>query len=78
MTEFEVPKALKGLNPVFIPEGTRMNVVLNRTVVNIKWRFYLCGSQSQIELYHVSWWYFKTLVIDLIGQSSRDQDISPL
>ena len=39
MTEFEVPKALKGLNPVFISEGTRMNVVLNRTVVNMKWRF---------------------------------------
>ena len=23
-------------------------------------------------LYHASWWYFKTLVIDLIGQLSRD------
>ena len=52
-----------------------MNVVLNRTVVvDSVWRFdNLCSShlQSQNELYHVTWWY-KTLVIDLIGQLSRD------
>ena len=38
----------------------RVNVVLNRTVVDSDWRFdNLCGShlQSQSELYHVSWWY---------------------
>ena len=52
-----------------------VNVVLNRTVVvDSDWRFdNLCGShfQSQSELYHVSWWYY-TLVVDLIGQLSRD------
>ena len=50
-----------------------MNVVLNRTLV-VDWHFNnLCSShlQSQSELYHVSWWY-QTLVIDLIGQLSRD------
>ena len=44
----------------------RVNVVLNRTVVDSDWRFdNLCGShlQGQSELYHVSWWYY-TLVID--------------
>ena len=54
---------------------SRVNVVLNRTVVvDSDWRFdNLCGShlQSQSELYHVSWWYY-TLVIDLIGQLRRD------
>ena len=38
----------------------RVNVVLNRTVVDSDGRFdNLCGSylQSQSELYHVSWWY---------------------
>ena len=52
----------------------RVNIVLNRTVVDSDWRFdNLCGShlQSQSELYHVSWWYY-TLVIDLIGQLCRD------
>ena len=53
----------------------RVNAVVNRTVVvDSDWRFdNLCGShlQSQSELYHVSWWYY-TLVIDLIGQLSRD------
>ena len=53
----------------------RVSLVLNRTVVvDSDWRFdNLCGShlQSQSELYHVSWWYY-TLVIDLIGQLSRD------
>ena len=52
----------------------RVNVVLNRTVVDSDWRFdNLCGShlQSQSELYHVSWWYY-TLVKDLIGQLRRD------
>ena len=52
----------------------RVNVVLNRIVVESDWRFEnLCSShlQSQSELYHVSWWYF-TLVIDLIGQLRRD------
>ena len=52
-----------------------VNVVLNRTVfVDSDWRFVnLWGShlQSQSELYHVSWWYY-TLLIDLIGQLSRD------
>ena len=52
-----------------------MNLVLNMTVVvDSDWRFdNLCSShlQSQSELYHVSWWYL-TLVIDLIGQLSRD------
>ena len=52
-----------------------VNVVLNRTVVvDSDWRFdNLCRShlQSQSESYHVSWWYY-TLVIDLIGQLSRD------
>ena len=35
-------------------------IVLNRTDVDSDWRFdNLCGGhlQSQIELYHVSWWY---------------------
>ena len=48
----------------------RVNIVLNRTVVDSDWRFdNLYGShlQSQSELYHVSWWYY-TPVIDLIGQ----------
>ena len=53
----------------------RVNVVLNRTVVNYSdWSFdNLCGShlRSQSELYHVSWWYY-TLVIDLIGQLRRN------
>ena len=52
----------------------RVNVVLNRTVVDSDWRFdNLCGShlQSQSELYYVSWYYY-TLVIDLIGQLRRD------
>ena len=52
-----------------------MNVVLNRTVaVDSDCLFdNLCGShlQSQSELYHISWWYY-TLVIDIIGQLSRD------
>ena len=44
----------------------RVNVVLNRTVVDSSWRFdNLCGShrQSQSEFYHLSWLYY-TLVID--------------
>ena len=52
----------------------RVNVVLNRTVVDSDWRFdNMCGShlESQSELYHVSWWYY-TLVIDLIGQLRGD------
>ena len=53
----------------------RVNIVLNRpVVVDSDWRFdKLCGShlQSQIELYHVSWWCY-TLAIDLIGQLRRD------
>ena len=52
----------------------RVNVVLNRTVVDSNSRFHnLCGShlQNQSELYHVSLWYY-TLVIDLIGQLRRD------
>ena len=72
--------AVKVLNPWVIPKvgwvwsSGRLNVVLNRTVVDRDWRFDdLCGShfQSQIELYHVSWWYY-TLVIDLIGQFTPD------
>ena len=54
--------------------NARVNVVLNRTVVDNFGRFNnLCGShlQSQIELYHVSWWYL-TLVIDLIDKLSHD------
>ena len=54
--------------------NARVNVVLNRTVVDSFWRFNnLCGShlQSQLELYRVSWWYL-TLVIDLIGKLSHD------
>ena len=50
----------------------RVNV--RTVVVDSDWRFdSLCGShlQSQIELYHVSWWYY-TLVIDLVGQLCRD------
>ena len=52
----------------------RVNVVLNRTVVDSNSCFdNLCGShrQNQSELYHVSLWYY-TLVIDLIGQLCRD------
>ena len=53
----------------------RVTLVLNRTVVvDSDWRFdNLCGShlQSQSELYNVSCWYL-TLVIDMIGQLSRD------
>ena len=52
----------------------RVNVVLYRTAVDSFGRFNnLCGShrQSQIELYHVSWWYL-TLVIDLIDKLSHD------
>ena len=54
--------------------NARVNVVLNRTVVNSFWRFNnLCGShlQSQLELYRVTWWYL-TLVTDLIGKLSHD------
>ena len=50
----------------------RMNVVLNRTVVDSDWCFdNLNGSHlySKIELYRVSWWYL-TLLIDLIGKLS--------
>ena len=53
---------------------SRVDVVLNRTVIDCFWPFNnLCGSylQSQIELYHVSWWYL-TLVIDLIGKLSHN------
>ena len=49
-------------------------VVLNRTNVDSDWHFdTLCGShlQSQSESYHVSRWH-ETLIIDLIGQLSRD------
>ena len=52
----------------------RVKVVLNRTVVDSFWRIIsLWGShrQSQIELYHVSWWSL-TLVIDLIAKLSHD------
>ena len=53
----------------------RVNVVLNRTVVDSDWCFdNLFGNHLQmspIELYDVSWW-FQTLVVDLIGQLSRD------
>ena len=52
-----------------------VNVVLNRTViVDRDWHFdNLCGSHlhSQSDLYQASWWYL-TLVVDLIGQLSRD------
>ena len=51
-----------------------MVVVLNRTNVDSDWHFdTLCGShlQSQSESYHVSRWH-ETLIIDLIGQLSRD------
>ena len=55
--------------------SSEVNVVLNRTVVvDTDWSFdNLWGShlESQSELYHVSWWYL-TLVVDLIGQLSRD------
>ena len=52
----------------------RVNVDLNRTVVDSDWCFdNLCGShlRGPCELYHVSWWYY-TLVIDLIGLLRRD------
>ena len=53
----------------------RVNVVLNWTVVvDSYWGFdNLCVShlQNQTELFRVSWWCW-TLVIDLIGQLSRD------
>ena len=58
----------------------RVNLVLNRTVVDSDWCFdNLCGShlQSQSELYHlshVSWWYY-TLAIDLIGQLQWRHDV---
>ena len=74
------PFSVNGLNPGVISKVgwvwlSRVNVVLNRTVVvDSDWRFdNLCGShlQSQSELYHVSWWYYP-LVIDLIGQLCRD------
>ena len=54
--------------------NARVNVVLNSTVVDSFWRFNnLCGRhlQSQLELYHVSWWYL-TLVIDLIDKLSHN------
>ena len=54
--------------------NARVNVVVNRTLVDSFWHFNnLCGRHfhSQIELYHVSWWYL-TLVIDLIGKLSHD------
>ena len=53
----------------------RVNLALNKTVVDSDWRFdnlFCSDLQSQSKLYHVSWWYFKTLVIDLIGQLSCD------
>ena len=49
-------------------------IVLNSVAVDSDWRFdNLLGShlQSLSELYHFSWWHL-TLVIDLIGQLSRD------
>ena len=52
----------------------RVNVVLNRTVVDSDWRFdNLCGSHlhSQSELHHVRWCY-RTLVIGLVGQLRCD------
>ena len=63
----------------------RMSVVLTRAVVDSRLTVtddsttYLHGShpQSQIELYHVSWLY-KTLVIDMVGQLSRDDIVTRL